>query len=74
MRILDELRELEDYFMSMLKNGSHIVEIYEQVTSVVVKFTFNPVLNVTILNLRRCNGVHTLFHVFTYSAALEECK
>ena len=41
MRILDELRELEDYFMSMLKNGSHIVEIYEQVTLVVVKFTFN---------------------------------
>eukprot|EP01036_Dinobryon_divergens_P030798 gene30798-40097_t len=31
MRILDELRELEEYFLSMLKNGHRIVEIYEQV-------------------------------------------
>ena len=32
MRILDELRELEEYLISIQKNGTKpIVEIYEQV-------------------------------------------
>lgn len=34
MRILDELRELEEYFLAMLKNGHRIVEIYEQVIDI----------------------------------------
>eukprot|EP01039_Chlorochromonas_danica_P006012 gene6012-6622_t len=33
MKILDELRELEEYLMSLSRNGKSMVEVYEQVQS-----------------------------------------
>jgi vacuolar protein sorting-associated protein 35 len=33
MKVLDELRELEEYFSSLQRNGHKIVELYEQVQS-----------------------------------------